>query len=220
MAFRPMLRRGKADLADWDYVGRWGTGSEVEAILSDEETPAWRCRAAAKGRRVGKAYLTKNIPAVTRGQIVEARATYLIQEAPSNGSLYLMDFECRNCGPRTKAGIRVMLRNGQIRVNRSKLGLSDDFVSRPLAELRTGEPFTLTVRLKLGAEEGGTMVLVNDKPVLDRRGVNMPLKKFARQLNVELKQEQIDYVQLGITANSGPSTARVLVSDVAIQTFK
>jgi len=62
--------------------------------------------------------------------------------------------------------------------------------------------------------------LVNDETILDRVGINMPLQRVAEQFGLTLKQEQFDYVQFGITANSSREKTRVLLSDVAIRTFK
>jgi len=220
MASAHAIRGNKATLSDWDYVGRWGLTSDVVVAVDGVGNRTFDCLAAPKGRRVGKAYVTKNFPAVTRGQVVEARATYRILNAPKAGSLYLMDFECRHCGLSAKAGLRVLLRNGRLQVNRSKLGLRDDFVSASVPQIQVGKPFTLTVRLELGGRRGQTTVLVNDEAILDRVGINMPLQRVAEQFGLTLKQEQFDYVQFGITANSSREKTRVLLSDVAIRTFK
>lgn len=214
------IRGHAANLSDWDYVGRWGSSSDVAVAVDAVGSRTFDCRAAPKGRRVGKAYVTKNFPAVLRGQIVEAQATYRIIDAPTDGSLYLMDFECRHCGHKHKAGIRVLFRDGRIRVNRTKLGLSNDFISKPVPQIRVGEPFTLTVRLELGARNGQTTVLVNGETVVDRTGINMPLQRIAKQFGIKIKQEQLDYVQFGITANGSRASTRLMLSDAAIRTFR
>jgi hypothetical protein len=216
----PQLIRGaKHDVSDWDYVGRWGAGSAVSLIEHGDWKDAWRCIAAPKTDRVGKAYVTKNFPAVTRGEVVEAQARYLIENIPETGSIYLMDFECRYCGPKGKAGIRLLLNNGRLRVNRTKLGLGQDFVSTVPRAVPAGKPFTLAVRLLLGGEDGETTVLVDNQPVLHAVGINMPLRKVAAQQGLELKQEQLDYVQFGVTANSTPDTVRLLFTDAAITSW-
>lgn len=220
ITFEHTIQRSKPDLSDWDYVGRWGSASDVAVKIGSTGEQVLEFRADGKTNRVGKAYVTKEFPAVTRGQIVEAQATYITLDQPTDGALYLMDFECRHCGHAKKAGIRVLLRNGRLSVNRSKLGMRQDFFSEAADRISAGEPFTLTVRLLLGAEDGETTVLVNGQAVVKASGINMPLQEIAKQFGVSLEQEQFDYVQFGITANSSSKKARLLVSNVAIQVFR
>jgi hypothetical protein len=156
--------------------------------------------ADGKTDRVGKAYVTKNFPAVMRGDVVEVKARYLIVQAPTDGSLYLMDVECRHCGPRWKAGIRVYSRGGNVRVNRGKLGLEDDFISTTDERLPIGESFVLSLKLRLGDDSGETTVSVDGTPVIVRRGINMPLRRILAMRDEHLSEEQLDYVQFGITA--------------------
>lgn len=215
------VREAKPDLSNWDFVGVWGEASSVSLIPTGEgrPAPAWQCKADRRSKRVGKAYVTVRFPRVGRNDVIEAQATFLIQRAPADGSLYLLDIECRDCGLPTKAGIRVLVRDGVIRVNRSKLGQNQDFIAaRP--SVRIGEPFTLTVRLKLGDDDGETTVLVNDQVAIRNTGVNMPLSRVAAASGVNLKQEQFDYVQFGITANSGSEPAEVIFSNAEIRTPK
>lgn len=210
------------DLSNWDYVGRWGNQSTVSLLPASETMPqaTWRCLADRKRERVGKAYVTKNFPPAQAGDIIEVEARYLITRAPSDGSLYLMDIECRHCGPQWKAGIRVLVRQGQLRVNRSKLALKKDLVAKDAISIPTGKSFALSTRLRLGDESGETVISIDGSPVIQGRGVNMPLRHIFAQQNLDLKEEHLDYVQFGITANSGDSEAEVLVSDIELSVFK
>lgn len=216
------VKHASPNLANWDHVGLWGDDSSVLLLRATTDTPqpTWQCVADGKTDRVGKAYVTSNFPPVMRGDIVEIKARYLIAEAPSDGSLYLMDVECRDCGPRWKAGIRVYSRGGQVRVNRGKLGLQEDFISTVDERLPIGESFVLSLKLRLGDDSGETTVSVDGKPVIMRRGINMPLRRILAMRDEHLTQEQLDYVQFGITANSGTTDATVLFSNVELTTFK
>jgi len=218
--FSPATAR--RDLSDWDYVGRWGSTSKVSVVSDDQLAPGltWQFVSAGKSGRVGKAYVTKNFPPVKRSEIVEAQGTYLIPELPENGSVYLMDLECRNCGLNTKAGIRLLVRNGLLRVNRSKIGQKKDFLPKTMQRIPVGEPFTLRMRLRLGATDGETEVFFNGERVIHGVGINMPLRRVAERYGVELTQEQYDYVQFGITANSARRPVEVLISEIRVTTSK
>lgn len=221
-SFSYKVQYAPPDLSNWDYVGLWGSKSTVTLLPPTDTMPqaTWKCLADRKSNRVGKAFVTKNFPAVKAGDIIEAKARYFIERVPQDGSLYLMDIECRSCGPQWQPGIRVHVRQGQLRVNRSKLRLKKDFVASNTTSIPTGKGFELSMRLRLGEEAGETVIAIDGRPVIEERGVNMPLEHIFATQNLELAEEHLDYVQFGVTANSGSSEAEVLFSDAEVKIYK
>ncbi len=212
-----------ADTHAWDYTGLWGRSSDISVHYAGGGA-GYVVSATAEGarERVGKAYLTKDMRPVFRGDRIEASMLlYVPYQTPSDGSVYLLDIECRDCGYEEKPGLRVLVdKNGMLRVNRSKLGLQEDFFAISDDRIPFNRAFTLTVILELGGDgDGRTLVYVDQELVIDSVGVNMPLNSVTEPLGVALTAERFDYVQFGVTANSRPDSINLSFDDAEIHVF-
>jgi hypothetical protein len=211
------------DTAAWDYTGLWGSSSTVSTrYLGKQRGYALKATAEGAAKRVGKAYLTKDMQPAHRGDRIEASMlVYLPYLPPRAGSVYLLDLECRDCGYSEKPGLRVFIgEDGYLGVSRSKLGLSENFASTPEGRVPYDKAFRLTVIVELGGDDDGrTLVYIDDHLAIDEVGVNMPLNEVFQPLGVTLTAERFDYLQFGVTANSRSDAVTAFFDDVEIEVF-
>lgn len=205
----------------WNYVGLWGKTSSVAVRYdSTARTKVLVATSEKATSRVGKAYITKDTIAMTRGDTVEVSTKVRIPKPGSGAdSIYLLDLECRDCGYDDKPGIRVLVdKSGNLRVNRSKLGISQEF--RAVAKVPYDRPFVLSLIMTLGQEEGTTQVFIDGTLVIDANGTNMPLAAVVAKYGVHLTGERFDYVQIGVTANSGLAARTAVFDDFRLDVMK
>ena len=211
-------------LSAWDFIGEVPEGESFVSIAwLDAFGNVFRGAAKEKvGSVVGKAYVTKNFGVVAvEGSVVELLATYLVPTpSPGDGSIYLMDVECRDCGVETKPGIRILLRDNRLRVNLSKLCGGDD-LGPSTSLVPYDEPFTIRFLLELGDESSGhTRVYLDGDLVIEATGVNMPLASAIAACGETLTAERFTYAQIGFTANSRATAETLYADDVAMRVWQ
>ena len=83
--------------------------------------------AGPKGKRVGKAGLIHRFAPIGVGSVIDMSARFYFPKGEKTDSIILMDLECAACGLDTNPGLRLYLRNGHLRVDRSKVGIKEPF---------------------------------------------------------------------------------------------
>lgn len=196
------LQRGKARLM------KDPTGDSDNMVLALEA-------GRKKGGKVGKADLIHRFEPLKMGKTINMKARFYIPKGTPLNSLILMDVECASCGLPKNPGVRLYLRDGRIRVDRSKIGIKEPFLPLKEKKVMQNKWFTVHWLLKLGDETGGiSKVHLDDELVLDNQGTNLITQKIVDTLaDIKIK-EQVDRFQIGITANSNKSKAKMLVDDV------
>lgn len=172
--------------------------------------------AGAKSRgRVGKAGLIHRFSPVGAGQVIEMEGRFLFPRGAATDSVILMDLECASCNLDTNPGIRLYLRDGRLRVDRSKIGIEEPFY--PSVDIRVKPDRWQTIRWTVrlgGGEAGRSQVALDGRMISNRRGTTLLSQEIVSQIaNIEIR-EQVDRFQIGLTANSNSRPSRLLLDDV------
>jgi len=187
----------------------WAVRQEERGAVSLVSAPgrsgkALRARAEAKRGSVSKAALIARPGDMPEGtQLTVAFDLYVPRRAPVN-SLQLVDIECARCGEGGNPGIRLYLRRGRLRIDRSKIGIEHAW-TRDTAPQITRERWhriVWTTRLARG-QAGRADVALDGRNVLSGQGAT-------------LAHDRADRVQIGITANSNHTPATALFDNVRV----
>lgn len=181
-----------------------------------------RVRVAAAPGRPGRALLAETGPkrgGVAKADVV-ARTRFLpagtlvaiafdlhVPRGTPLDSLQLVDVECASCGEGGNPGVRLYLRRGRLRIDRSKIGTRHAWTRDDAPQLVAGRWHRIVWRLRLGVGDDGTAgVTLDGREVLRATGATLaPLPRLGA-----------DRVQIGITANSNPVPARVWFDNVSV----
>jgi len=173
-------------------------------------------RAGGKGWRVGKAGLIHRFEPISAGSTVIMRASFLIPDGAYRDSVILMDLECASCGIDTNPGVRLYLRDGRLRVDRSKIGLRDAFYPNDPHRVQFNKWHEVEWRVTLGKGNAGrAIVRLDDAVVLDSRGTTILSQEVVSRLADVRVDEAVDRFQIGITANSNGRPTRLLVDEIS-----
>ncbi|MBY6058079.1 polysaccharide lyase [Leisingera daeponensis] len=165
--------------------------------------------------KVGKADYVHRFQPLQAGSVVLMQARFYFPPGTPLNSLILMDLECASCGLDTNPGVRLYLRRGMLRVDRSKIGIKQAFLPSVPHMMAAGVWHELSWQVTLGAgEQGRSVVRLDGEVVSDARGTTVLTQEVvSRHMDVAV-QEQADRFQVGVTANSNPQTVELLLDDV------
>ena len=192
-------------------IGRiWALRQQQNGTVDIVRAPArlgmaLRARAAAKGGSVTKAALVARPPAIRAGRIVRVGFDLMIPAGTPANSLQLVDLECATCGEGGNPGIRLYLRRGRLRIDRSKIGIAKAWIDDAAPVLANGRWYRVGMTVRLGASEGAAQVTLDGRTVLIGHGDTLLPGA-----------DHIDRVQIGITANSNPVPATLYLDNVAV----
>ncbi len=167
--------------------------------------------------RVGKADLIHRFAPIDRGARLRMSARFLIPDGAPRNSVILMDLECAGCGLKGNPGIRLYLRDGRLRVDRSKIGIRGaPFLPVIGTRVTPGQWHDLTWEVGLGDQASGwSRVTLDGEPVIDARGATVILQDIVSLYENTPVREAVDRFQVGVTANSNPVPATVFMDDIA-----
>ena len=142
---------------------------------------------------------------------------FLFPQGSLIDSVILMDLECASCGLDTNPGVRLYVREGRLRVDRSKIGIKQSFLPIAPTALTFDAWHRIVWVVVLGDETtGSSQVYLDEALVIDAKGTTVLLQqvvdKIASGLNV---LSQMDRFQIGLTANSNRKGASLMLDDVA-----
>lgn len=188
--------------------GPWTLMQQIDGTVTT--VPAGRGRALQadagppRESRVAKADVVARIAPVPRGGTIRVAFDLRIPAGFPRDSLQLVDLECATCGEGGNPGIRLYLRRGRLRIDRSKLGIAHAWTQDDAPVLAADLWHRITWDLTVSDRDtGSARVTLDGRPVLAATGVTA--------------RARIDRVQIGITANSNPFPARVLVDNVTVR---
>ncbi|RVV98464.1 hypothetical protein EKE94_05965 [Mesobaculum littorinae] len=185
-------------------------GGRVSCRTTDAG-PALHARAGpARKGVVTKAAVIRPFPRARAraGAVIEAEAMFLFPPGSPRDSVLLMDLECKHCGLAGNPGPRMYLRDGQLRIDRAKIGVHHAWARADTPKIPAGRWVRIRWRLRLGgAEEGRSQVWLDGREVLDDRGRTLPEGGRVAAL---------DRLQIGITAQSNDREAELFLRDLRL----
>lgn len=200
---------------DFEHGLRLGThfaiAQEVRGRVRVAPAPGQRGRAllAEAGPKtageVGKADVVARFARLAPGTRLRVAFDLYVPAGTPLNSLQLVDLECATCGERGNPGIRLYLRRGRLRIDRSKIGIAKAWVRDDAPMLRPDTWHRIRWEVLLGTQ-GATRVWLDGREVLAARGATV----------AALPLEGVDRLQIGITANSNAVPARAWVDDVTV----
>lgn len=169
------------------------------------------------GDEVGKAHLVHRFEPVGLGARVTMDARVYVPPGGATDSVILMDLECASCGIDTNPGVRLYLRDGRLRVDRSKIGYADPFLPMAHPKIKPGAWRKIGWVVTLGDDaSGSSQVYLDGWKVMDAKGVTVLLQEVVDRLAAGITvRSQMDRFQIGITANSNVTGTALMVDDVA-----
>lgn len=173
--------------------------------------------AGPAGRTLGKSALSTRLEPVAETATIIVEMDFLIPEGAPTTSIMLADFESASTGLGTNPGVRVYLRDGQLRVDRTKIGEEATWYSAQKVPIEAGDWSSLRIELEPGGGTDGAMrIWLDGVLVLDEIGSTVLTQAALDPYGLTLSGGEIDRVQLGLTANSNDTEAQVATRDIVI----
>lgn len=166
---------------------------------------------------VSKAGLSTRFDPVDDRSVVTMQARFRLSADDPANSVILMDLESANAGIGTNPGLRLYLRDGQLRVDRSKIGHTDSWNADPAMKVVPGEWVDIRWEVVQGdAATGSTRLWVNDVLVLEAHGETRLTQERLDAYGLTLEGGQLDRFQFGLTANSNDEPVTLEVRDASL----
>ena len=194
----------------------WPASQRIDGDLATVRDPAsggraLRARVGPREGRVPKAALIARVPKIAPGQRVRVSFDLLVPEGAPLNSIHLVDLECARCGEGGNPGIRLYLRHGRLRIDRSKIGEEHAWTNDGAPQLRHRRWHRIELDVAAGfGEAGRAEVRLDGRSVLSARGdtLSRPLPGIA---------PGADRVQIGLTASSNARPAAAYFDNVRIE---
>lgn len=194
-------------------AGRWALAQQVNGRVTLAPAPQRRGKAMLasagpkQGGTVAKADLVARVPLMPAHTTLTIAFDIRVPAGSPRNSLQLVDVECATCGEAGNPGIRLYLRDGRLRIDRSKIGIRHAWTNDTAPALAADRWHRVTWQLRLDAgARGAARVLLDGREVLAARGATL----------ADLPTIGADRIQIGITANSNPVPARAYFDDIAV----
>ncbi|WP_294356999.1 heparin lyase I family protein [uncultured Sphingomonas sp.] len=190
---------GRCAASPW-AIAQQIRGRARAAPAPDRSGLALLAEAGAKTDGVAKADVVARLRPVGPGRRITVAFDLRVPAGTPLNSLQLVDLECASCGEGGNPGIRLYLRRGRLRVDRSKIGIEHAWTRDDAPTLANDRWHHVEWQVRVAADDrGATRVLLDGRDVLAARGATA----------AALPRVAIDRVQIGITANSNavPATA-------------
>ncbi len=198
-------------------VKQRGTVSKSQDPLDAANSVAEFSASGKSGGRVGKAHLIYRFDPASSGSRIVMQGRFLFPQGSFIDSVILMDLECASCGLDTNPGVRLYLREGRLRVDRSKIGIKQSFLPLTPNVVTFDEWHRIVWVVVLGDDmAGSSQVFLDDALVIDAKGTTVLLQQVVDALAPGVKVlSQADRFQIGLTANSNRNGSSLMLDDVA-----
>lgn len=184
----------------------WASSQQIDGLLdvvAGATGKVLRARTSARRERVPKAALIARPAKLPPGAVARIGFDIMVPPGAPLNSIHLLDLECASCGEGGNPGIRLYLRHGRLRIDRSKIGHSGAWTNDRAPQLRHGRWHRVELEVAVGfGEAGAARARLDGALVLDARGDTI------------LRPERgaapgADRIQIGLTAssNAGPAVA-------------
>ena len=189
----------------------WPDSQQIDGrldVVAVDGGKALRARTAARGSRVPKAALIARPATVGAGGTIRVSFDLMVPQGAPLNSLHLVDIECATCGEGHNPGIRLYLRGGRLRIDRSKIGERHAWTNEAAPQLRHGRWQRIDAAFVVGRDGvGGATVRLDGAVALSARG---------RTAAQGADGVRADRVQIGITASSNPGPAVAYFDNVTV----
>lgn len=191
---------------------RWAIAQQIRGQVRAAPAPARAglallARAGPKRNGVAKADVVARMRPIGPGHRISVAFDLRIPAGTPLNSLQLVDLECATCGQGGNPGIRLYLRRGRLRVDRSKIGIEHAWTRDDAPTLANDSWHRIVWQVRVAADDrGATRVLLDGREVLAATGATA----------ADLSRVAIDRVQIGITANSNSVPAVAWFDNVRV----
>lgn len=173
--------------------------------------------AGPKASKVGKSAVIQHIDPMADADLLNISTGFMIPKGAPTDSIMLMDFESAGSNIDTNPGTRIYLRDGQLRVDRSKIGIEESWNASQAEPIRPGAWHGLRVAFDAGVgQKGGIKIYLDGKLVFDETGTTVLTQDVLSSTGITHNGAGIDRVQSGLTANSNDVAATVALRDLKI----
>lgn len=177
----------------------------------------FRFAAASPGSKVGKAAISQRIKPIDDGEVIALETTFRYDVDINRSTVYIADFESSNSSIGSNPGLRVMIKNGGLIVERSKIGISERWIADMPARLAENTWYDLKIVVVQGDDRTGQVQLIlNGETILDETGYTRFKSDLAANYGMTVSGGDIDRVQFGVTANSQTADAEIELTNTTI----
>lgn len=193
--------------------GLWPASQQIDGkldVVRDRSGGrALRARVEGRGAQVPKAALIARPAKIAPGETVLIRFDMLVPDGAPLNSIHLVDLECARCGVAGNPGIRLYLRDGRLRIDRSKIGVRHAWTNGAAPQLRHRRWHRVELRVTAGyGKAGRAEVRLDGTNVLSARGDTI--------VRAQGEAAGADRVQIGLTASSNAGPALAYFDNVSI----
>ena len=208
---------GDAEQGFAGAVKQRGTVSKSQDPHDAANSVAEFSASGKSGGRVGKAHLIYRFEPASLGSRIVMQGRFLFPKDSFIDSVILMDLECASCGLDTNPGVRLYLREGRLRVDRSKIGIKQSFLPVTPTAVTFEEWHRILWVVVLGDDTAGSsQVYLDDALVINAKGTTVLLQQVVDTIAPGLRVlSQVDRFQIGLTANSNLRGSSLMLDDVA-----
>ena len=191
----------------------WASSQQIDGALDlapGRGGKILRARTQARGSRVPKAALIARPAKLAPGSSVRVAFDLMVPQGAPLNSIHLVDLECAACGEEGNPGIRLYLRHGRLRIDRSKIGHAEAWTNDRAPQLRHGRWHRVELDVTAGfADTGVAQARLDGRAVLTARGDTIVRPRRGASPGA-------DRVQIGLTASSNPRPALAYFDNVRV----
>jgi hypothetical protein len=187
----------------------WATSQQIDGEL---EVIGGRLRAQtqARGKRVPKAALIARPAKLAPGSTARIAFSVTVPQGGALNSIHLLDIECASCGEEGNPGIRLYVRHGRLRIDRSKIGVRDALTNDAAPQRRHGRGHRVELDFTAGFGAAGRVrARLDGATVLEAQGDTIVRPSGGAAPGA-------DRIQIGITASSNAVPAVAWFDDIAV----
>lgn len=174
---------------------------------------------ASSSGDITKSTVNMGFDPVENGDIITISMDFFIPDGSPTDQIFIADFESSTANTGTHPGVRIFLRDGYLRVDRAKIGEEDGWFADH-DPIQSGEWNSIEVVLVPGDDDTGQMMIfLNGQLVLQEAGATILTQEALGDTSFTLTGGEIDRVQVGLTANNGPSEAAIVTSNIELDVY-
>jgi hypothetical protein len=187
----------------------WATSQQIDGRLK-VVNGRLRAQTQPRGTRVPKAALIARPAKLAPGSTARIAFSLMVPQGSPLNSLHLVDIECASCGEAGNPGIRLYLRHGRLRIDRSKIGVRGAWTNDRAPQLRHGRWHRVELDFAAGFGAAGRVRgRIDGETVLEAEGDTIIRPSGGAAAGA-------DRIQIGLTASSNAVPAMAWFDDVAV----
>ena len=191
----------------------WASSQQIDGrldVVPGRGGKVLRARTAARGERVPKAALIARPAKIAPGGTIRVAFDLMVPEGAPLNSIHLVDLECASCGEGGNPGIRLYLRHGRLRIDRSKIGHFPTWADNDATMIGHGRWHRIQLEVRTGfGDSGRAQVQLDGATVLTGRGDTIIRPEPGATAGA-------DRIQIGLTASSNPGPAAAYFDNIRV----